>query len=412
MKYIFFSLRDFQVDVGETVRSYGLLNSLASNGHEVILISNAKKYEMFHPSIKHVFIGYDFKQKRKFQGLLALFSYKFLYYGYKTFFNKIKDALQLAGVGKDPVYFLDYLDNSIGYVLKKKNFITKYINDIHGIATIEFLNHIEHSKSFYSRAVNRVKYRLAYRLDKKVFESADGLIYGSDKMKKYYEDLYDLRNQKSYVIPYLLAQDAGDRAVDEKLKLKLQQELNIKAGDFTILFVGSYKPTAGVDDLLVAFDLLFKEYRDCKLLLIGAGPERNNCIKLADKLSSNRNIYFIENIPYAQLSTYQALSKVIVCPDKNNLYSQYIIHIKYFDALMSGKLVINGSFESVKEINKNDFLSLSFEPSNVDDLYKKLKLCRENYESLTEKYKDSRNYTRSNLTYKSFVSQLAELNES
>src|SRR3954466_13766133 len=103
MKYIFFSLRDFQVDVGETVRSYGLLNSLASNGHEVILISNAKKYEMFHPSIKHVFIGYDFKQKRKFQGLLALFSYKFLYYGYKTFFSKIKDALQLAGVEKDPV---------------------------------------------------------------------------------------------------------------------------------------------------------------------------------------------------------------------------------------------------------------------------------------------------------------------
>src|SRR4030095_1949450 len=166
------------------------------------------------------------------------------------------------------------------------------------------------------------------------------------------------------------------------------------------------KPTAGVDDLIVAFERLFKEYSNCRLLLIGNGPYRNYCIKLASDLRSNRRIHFIDHIPYSHLSTYQSLANVIVCPDKNNVYSHYVVHVKYFDALISGRLVINGAFESVKEINNNDFLSLTFEPSNVNDLYQKLKLCRENYELLIEKYKEVRNYVAKNHTYPSYIDKL------
>lgn len=408
MRYIFFSLRDFKVDVGESVRIYGMLNSLASEGHEVVFISNATNYSMFDPSIKQLCIDYDFKDKRNLQGLLAIFSSAFVFKKYKSLFDKIAKALHLANVGKDPVYFFDYLDNSIGYVLKEQGLIAGYINDVHGIATIEFLNHIKNAKAFRSKLIYRLKYFLAYRLDKKVFESADGFIYGSDKMRKYYEGLYHLPDKKNYIIPYVLGEEAVNRRIDEQLRADLIKEFNLQPGDFVLLFVGTYKPTAGVDDLIKAFDRLLKTYPNCKLILIGKGPAKDECLLLASRLRSKANIRFIDQIPYSQLLTYQSLANVVVCPDKANLYSQYVIHVKYFDALISGRLVINGAFESVKEINVNDFLSLTFAPSDVDDLYEKLKLCREQYEAFIEKYKNTRNYTARNLTYSNYIKMFEE----
>jgi glycosyltransferase involved in cell wall biosynthesis len=406
MKYTFFSLRDFKIDVGETVRIYGLLNSLAASGHEIVFISNAERYEMFHSSIKHVFIDCRFNQKRKFQGLLSLFSYEIAYHAYKGLFKKINIALQTANVGNEPVYFFDYLDNSIGFVLKKKGAISKYINDVHGIATLEFMSHVQNSKTPGKKIINRFKCYMVDKLDKKVFEYADGLIYGSEHMRRYYEEKYKLVHKQFCIIPYLLGEDATQRKIDHELKHQLKEQLQIGAGDFVVLFVGTYKPTAGVDDLIMAFDRLFTQYADCKLFLVGSGPSKDHCLQLASQLNSNAAIKFIDGIPYNQLFTYQSLANVVVCPDKNNPYSHYVIHVKYFDALISGRLVINGAFESVKEINKDDFLSLTFEPSNIEDLYKKIKLCREGYDVLKEKYQHIRDYTAKNLTYPSYIGNL------
>jgi glycosyltransferase involved in cell wall biosynthesis len=399
-------MRDFKIDVGETVRIYGLLNALASSGHEVIFISNARRYEMFHASISHICVGYEFKEKRKFQSLLALFPYKIAYNQFKDIFSSIEMALQKANIGQDPVYFFDYLDNSFGYLLKKKKSITKYINDVHGIATLEFQSHVANSKSVFGKFINRLKYYLVDRLDNKVFEYADGLIYGSENMRKYYEHRYNLENKKACVMPYLLSDDAVRREINSELRDRVLREWGLQPGDFVMLFVGTYKPTAGVDDLILAFDQLFREYSNCKLFLIGNGPSKIQCLKLADELKSKNAIRFIDSIPYNQLVTYQSLGNVIVCPDKDNPYSHYVIHVKYFDALISGRLVINGAFESVKEINPDDCLSLTFEPSNIDSLYDKLKLCRKEQHFLEKKYIETKNYVANNLTYHSFIYKL------
>jgi glycosyltransferase involved in cell wall biosynthesis len=408
MRYIFFSLRDFKIDVGESVRIYGILNSLASEGHQVVFISNAASYSMFHPLIKHVCIDFEFKEKRAMQAMLAVLPSRFVFWKYKMLFVKIGDALRLAHVGNETVFFFDYLDNSIGYILKRRGLIGGYINDVHGIATIEFLNHIKNAKTFYNKLIYWFKYRFAYRLDKKVFESADGFIYGSDKMRGYYEGLYQLRGKRNYVIPYVLGEEAVNRKVDERLKADLLKELEISPADFVFLFVGTYKPTAGVDDLIRAFDGLLKRFSRCKLILIGNGPLKDECLQLAGELSSRSQVKFIDKIPYSELLTYQSLANVIVCPDKSNLYSNYVVHVKYFDALISGRLVINGAFDSVREVNQDDFLSLTFEPSNVNHLQERLEFCKINYDALKKQYKDTRDYTASHLTYRLFIRELTK----
>lgn len=403
MKFIFFSLRNFDTDVGESVRIYGILNTLASYGHEVTFISNAHKHNMFHPSINHINIGYDFKGKRNLQGMLSILPAALVYKKYKRLFNHIENALKKAKINEERIFFFDYLDNTIGYLLKKMKKIKQYINDIHGIVTIEFLNNIKNSKGLKDRIVAETKYLMAGRLDKKVFEFADGFIFASAKMKDYYEKRYVLKNKICYVIPYVLELGAIKRTINEELKKDVKNNLGIASTDFIILFVGSYKATAGVEDLIMVFDRVYKVYKNAKLILIGAGPNKDYCVKLANNLASANNISFIQSISYSDLPTYQSLSNVIICPDRNNPFSQFVIHIKYLDALMSGKLVINGAFESVKEINADERLSLMYEPSNLDELYGKIIMCIENYDDLQEKYKHTKEYTMENLTYDSYL---------
>ena len=96
---VFFTLNDFSQDDGGTVRIYGILNSIAKSGKKL------KKEITDLPKIT-----------------VQNIRNKILYYNL---------------VGRDIVFF-EYIDNSIGYILKKLHVIDDYINDIHGVASIEF----------------------------------------------------------------------------------------------------------------------------------------------------------------------------------------------------------------------------------------------------------------------------------
>ena len=406
MKYYFFTLRDFKKEVGENVRMYGMLNSLAAQGHEVVFLSNAESYAAFHPAIQHVCIGYDFQEKRRMQGLLALLPAGVVYRQFRPLFEKVEAAVARAGVGQAPVCFFDYLDNTIGYLLQKAGVIAAYINDIHGISTIEQSYQQSTATSSYQRWVHRAKYFLVDALDRKVFEGAAGLIYGSRSMQHYYEQRYRLAGKQSFVVPYLVGDDALNRTPDPARRQALQASLGLHAQDFVVLFIGTYKQTGGMDDLIKAFDLLHRDTPASKLILIGGGPLKDACVALARQLPAAPAIEFISHIPYAEMATYQSLAHVIVCPDKENPFSQHVVHVKYFDALISGRLVINGSFGSVQEINKDEALSLTFRPSDVADLAAKLAHCRDHYAALCEKYAGVKDYVAQHLTYGAYVKNL------
>ena len=406
MKYYFFTLRDFKKEVGENVRMYGMLNSLAAQGHEVVFLSNAENYKSFHPAIQHVRIGYDFKEKRRMQGLLALLPASVVYQQFRPLFSKIEAAIERAGVGSMPVCFFDYLDNTIGCLLKATGVIQSYFNDIHGIVPIEQLYLQSIASNNYQRMVHRWKHFLVNSLDQKVFGGAAGFIYGSNSMKKYYEQRYRLEGKQSFVIPYLVGEDALKRQPDAARQRELKAQLGLTEQDFVVLFIGTYKQTGGMDDLIKAFDLLHRDTAASKLIMIGEGPDKEYCVKLAQQLPTANAIHFIKSIPYAEMATYQGLAHVIVCPDKENAFSQHVVHVKYFDALISGRLVINGAFDSVKEINKNEELSLTFKPSDVTDLHAKLLYCHNHYEELCKKYAGVKEYVAQHLTYNVYVKSL------
>ncbi len=409
MRFVFFSLRNFERDGGGSIRMYGILNSLAEKGNEVIFISNAKVKNKFHPAIKHKAINFEVsnKTKRILQGLTSFLPSTILFLIYLKLLKTIQKSIDDVIRANETVFFFEYLDNTIGYLLNSKNKRYTYINDIHGVSTIEFQYQYQKTTTLLKKRVYYFKYLLSYFLDKKVFLNASGFIYASNSMKGYYEGLYkEIKDKKHCILPYLSGNVIDGDTINILLSQKIKKEYNINENDFVLFFAGGYKPTAGVEDLIHAFNKLHEKYPNLKMILIGEGPTKNKCVNLIKEKQIENRIILIDRVPYEELITYQSLANVIICPDKQNPYSELIVHLKYFDSLSSGKLVINGGFKSVKEINKDEFLSLNFIPSEVKNLTQIIEKTIINYNELVDKYKSTKKYTLENLTYKSLINRL------
>lgn len=410
MRFIFFSVNDFKKDGGGVIRMVGVMNELIACGHEVIFITNVQEQNetRLDSNIRIVSIDYIFSsfEKRIFQTLLGLFPFYIVNFLFRRFFKRMKVISDLY-MKQSHIYFFEYLDNSIAYWLYRNGLIDAYINDLHGVVPLEFKFQQKMAKGFKQKLVFFVKWIVSVILDKKVFGNAAGLIFASKAMEDYFCSKYTaVVSKKNVVLPYLLSSESGRKYVNDVLKLELIERHSIKKSDIVILFSGVFKTTGGVPDLIEAFYKISEEYEFAKLLLIGDGVTFEECKKLVRNYNLEKKVTFIGRTKYEDLGTYQDLADIIVCPDKQNAYSELIIHVKYLDALSSGRIVINGSFSSVLEINKNESLSLSFVPSNVHSLSDTLSRAIDEYDVLSDKYKANKLYVDDHLTYRSNVEVL------
>lgn len=411
MKKFFFTLNDFSKDGGSTVRMYGILNALASrsnNDDEIILLSNITNYDNFHPKIKHIYLGVLFspQEKRVFQALLTLFPSRLVY---KIFLDKLEQIYNKLRMLRDERFeqliFFTYLDNSIAYLFFKRGKIPFYINDIHGVVPIEFK--YKDQPELKDRVMNFFKYNFAKVLDRKVFSYARGFIFVSEFMKKHFVKEYQfIKNKKLLIVQDGINKSLCCEKVDIDLLQKIKQQYSIKDSDRIILFVGRFKNLGGVLDLIEAFKIVLNKENNVKLLLVGDGEDFNKAVENVYKFNIQNNVIFGGLIPYKSLVTYQALADVLVCPDKDHPYSQMVPHIKYFDALLSCKPVINGSFDVIQEINKNDSLSVSFKPSDSKDLANKIIYSLNNLSYLNEKYSNNKEIVCDKFTYDNNIKDL------
>lgn len=408
-KFVFFTMNDFQKEGGGTIRMLGIMNELININPDITLISNIQDVSKVDKRVKHIPLNIEFTRddKRKFQFYLGTFGYKKLNNSYRNFLNRLEEIFFNID-NESEIIFFEYLDNSIGYWLKKNGVIDKYVNDIHGIASNEFDFQAKKAKSLKSKLIFRIKESISKRLDNKVFEESDGIIYASQAMIDYYKNIYpSLKLKRNFHLPYVL-NDQNLKSSDPILVDKFKKELQIENDDFVFLFAGAYKETGGIQDLIKAFDLTAENYPQAKLILIGDGPTFTECEKLIQTQKHASKIHLLGRQPYDYLTSYQEISHVLVCPDRQNLFSDLIVHVKYLDALVSGKIVINGSFKSVMEINQDKQLSLLFKPSDVKDLAAKMIQSIEEYDELSEEFKDSRAYALDHLNYKNYISNLLE----
>ena len=384
-----FSLKDFNQSGGATIRISGILNALNSKGVEVNFYSTKDTIEELSSEIKIQPLSQEISSinKRKFQFLLAISPFWFVNL---IFHNELK-ALKKVFNPKpnNPVLFFEYLDISIGYWLKKNQIIHQFYADVHGIAPLEF--ELNEEKSVVRKASNWIKKFVSKRLDKKVFTTADLVIYSSEGVKNELIKMYSLQNVKSVVVEESINESILTQTINLELLTSLKEKLKIDEATTVFLFAGAFKQLGGVADLVKAYSLLKKNDAslNTRLILVGDGELESYCKELVNNNDLSNEVFFMGRQSYSKLKTFHSIADIIVCPDKDTIFSQLLPHIKYFDSLTSGKIVINGKFEFTETLNPNQKFSLNFKPSNVNSLAETMRYALNNKEELSQKYAES-----------------------
>ncbi|WP_299493843.1 glycosyltransferase [uncultured Shewanella sp.] len=406
----FFTMRDFSFHGGGMIRILGLLSTLDYNDEQHRLFSNNLDTEFLTRNklsglnIEYMDLEFSKKEKRFFQLLLSFLPISIVNIFFTKTLNKLKAFSSEFSLDNQVLICCEYLDLSLGYYMKKNNLIGGYICDIHGLVPNEFKT--KKNKRIY----NYVRYCSASLLDQKVFSFCDGVIYASFAMKSFMEHkIKKLKTVNSMVIPYLVSEDKVNIKVDRVQLNRIRNRLRITTDHDVIFFAGSFKELGGVMDLVQAYHKIKLKRDNLKLLLIGGGDDLDKVKIYINENGLSDSIIHIPKVDYSELITYQELADVIVCPDRYNLYSNMIIHLKYIDSLVSNKIVINGSFDAVKELNIDQNLSINFTPSDINDLAEKIDYCLENKIQLGLKFKNNTDYVRDNLVYQSSKYNIANI---
>ncbi len=383
-----FSLKDFTQDGGASIRITGILNALSKKDYKIKLFSIHSAIPTLNSNIEIIEVPAELKllksdkfRSRQFQFLLANLPSNLIFQNNKQL---IQDFIA-PYYKKQPFLFFEYLDISLGYWLFQNNIIDSYVTDVHGIAPLEF--ELNEEKSIKTTITNFFKRKSSKKLDRKVFGSAERILVPSQGLKRYFEDNYNINSHRLIELPESINNLLIKQEVDYEQIKKIKSNYTITDDDFVYLFAGAFKPLGGILDLIKAY-IKLKENNSfkSKLILIGDGRLEKQSKALINNAKLNQEVIFLGRQPYLQLKTYQKLAHCIVCPDKDTAFSQLLPHIKYYDAITSGKIVINGNFQFTEQLNPNEKFSLNFEPSNINSLISVMLRAFTEKEKLTKKY--------------------------
>lgn len=401
--FIFFTFNNFSLTDGGTIRMNGILESLRDHGSDVTLISNSTKNKNTTDGINKINLNlnYSKNQRRIFLLCLTVLPLPIVKFLYRKNINKVVKIFKKNNFEKREIIFFEYFDNSFGYVLSKIIDVNLVL-DVHGIADLEFK--YKNPENIFSLLNNKIKYFLSLFLDRKVFSGAYKVIALNTLFRDYLIKKYKFLNSSMfYIVDDGLSSSLNEQKININLQNQLKTSLKIDNSIKVIFFAGYFKSLGGVPDLVSAFHQCLDQIKNIKLVLVGDGEDYEEIKEYIDKNKIEDKVFLLGRCDYGDLKTYQSIADIIVCPDRMHPYSELIVHTKYYEALSTGKVVINGSFKPVLEINPDERLSLVFKPSNINDLSNKIMYALENYEELKSKYSKNVEIVPKNFSYSSAV---------
>jgi glycosyltransferase involved in cell wall biosynthesis len=180
--------------------------------------------------------------------------------------------------------------------------------------------------------------------------------------KRYMDSSVELApfREKCRVIP--LGIGIGKRtAADEEMSLRLRR----RYGSRLILAVGRLVPYKGFDFLIRAMKSV-----DAKLILIGAGPQSANLVKIAASEGVEDKLIMLGHVE--NLAPYFQAACIFVLPSSNRAEAFGIVQL---EAMAAGLPVINTNIDSaVPEVCINGETGITIEPGDTNALVRAIRV--------------------------------------
>lgn len=132
----------------------------------------------------------------------------------------------------------------------------------------------------------------------------------------------------------------------------MREELGIADGEFALLFVGRLTPEKGVYDLLHAMKLmaLDRGMDGVRVVLAGAGPEREGIVRRARKLGVEGRLRLAGNFSYGAMPRLYNAADAFVLPSIPVHFWQEQFGMVLLEAMASGLPVVATASGSIPEV--------------------------------------------------------------
>ena len=161
---------------------------------------------------------------------------------------------------------------------------------------------------FLESSKKLVEYFTKFYCDKTIQE----LIVPTKKTYDLFKEKYKY-DRNVHIIPTGIEIDRFYKEKINQNKLEqIKERLGINKNDIISLFLGRIASEKDVEFLIKNQDKIIKKNKNCKLLIVGDGPDLEEYKKLTIKLGIEDNVIFTGKVPWEEVPLYYAISDIFV----------------------------------------------------------------------------------------------------
>ncbi|MBD3228846.1 MAG: glycosyltransferase [Candidatus Lokiarchaeota archaeon] len=365
---ILFILPQFERGGGQVIQALELAKFMKTRGHNIYIISDRSKI-ISKDSLRYLkTLNFTFIGKKSYDFIIIIKIIKILFKSIRLIKSKRIEIIQAF----DP-----HFGGMIGSILNLIFSIPTIIR--FGAKYIEYYIYKFRKKSFIFRNFFIIDILSIFltSIEKFSILIAEKIIANCKFIENYYINKMSQKNRKKLLtIPSGI--DLRTPALDKT------EENHDKIAPF-ILYIGRIVRYKGIETLIDVFIDILRENQSLKLILIGSTKyDKKYFIELQTEIRENYlmdKIIFKGSITHSKLFNFLRNAEFLVLPSEKDKYKiEEGLPNVILEAFKVKCPVIASNTGGIKEVVKNYYNGLLFQPKNEKDLYEKMKILLNNLE--------------------------------
>jgi glycosyltransferase involved in cell wall biosynthesis len=245
-------------------------------------------------------------------------------------------------------------------------------------------------------------------IEKRSFKRADKYIVVTARLKDTLADEYDIPLNKIAVV-----ENGANTNLFQPADMALaKRELNLKAENSFLCFVGSLAIWHGVKYFISAMPFILKECPNARALIVGDGPLKSELMRLASQLNISDKVTFSGRTDYEKVPRYINASDVCVVPSwqYGRIQKIGLSSLKLCEFLACGKPVVASRISGFEFIEENDCGYL-VNPESPQELAKAIITLLGNPVGIKRMGENGREYVLKNRSWEIQSKKVAEICE-